>query len=172
VNGAQGTVKRIWYYPRANPHEGDLPAVVFVKIDSYSGPDNLGWNGIDPRWIPIVPVTARWEDKTGKAMSRTQLPLALAWAITIHKSQGLTLVEASIELGPKDFQAGLAFVAISRVKSLKGIAFRSSFPIGRLTRKEETPSMKMLKLDVIRRQRLGFVLDTFGVDLIDYTFFD
>lgn len=78
VNGAQGTVKRIWYQPRAIPKDGDLPSVVFVKCDGYSGPNNPGWEGIEPDWIPIVPVTARWEDKTGNSLSRTQLPLALA----------------------------------------------------------------------------------------------
>jgi hypothetical protein len=82
-----------------------------------------GWGGIDPTLIPITPVTACWEDKPEKALSQTQLPLALAWAITIHKSQGLTLTEASIDLSPRDFAAGLAFTAISHIKSLKGLAF-------------------------------------------------
>jgi len=96
----------------------------------------------------------------------------LAWAITIHKSQGLTLPEAVIELGPKEFTAGLSFVAISRVKTLGGLAFRSSFPLSRLHRKEETASMRMLKVDNIRQQQLGFSLDTYGVSLDEYVFND
>jgi hypothetical protein len=76
VNGAQGVVKMIWYHAQANPRE-DLPAVVFVRCDGYSGPNTTGWEGIEPDWIPITPVTARWEDRTGKSLSRTQLPLAM-----------------------------------------------------------------------------------------------
>jgi ATP-dependent exoDNAse (exonuclease V) alpha subunit len=52
----------------------------------------------------------------------------LAWGITIHKSQGLTLEKAVIECGDKDFSAGLTFVAISQVKTLKGLTFCTHFP--------------------------------------------
>jgi ATP-dependent DNA helicase PIF1 len=51
----------------------------------------------------------------------------MAWGITIHKSQGLTLEKVVVELGEKDFSAGLSFVAISQVKNLQGLAFRSHF---------------------------------------------
>jgi ATP-dependent exoDNAse (exonuclease V) alpha subunit len=46
----------------------------------------------------------------------------MAWGITIHKSQGLTLEKVVVELGDKDFSVGLSFVAISQVKTLKGLA--------------------------------------------------
>jgi ATP-dependent exoDNAse (exonuclease V) alpha subunit len=111
-------------------------------------------------------------DKTGKYLSRTQLPLTLAWAITIHKSQGLTLKRVVIDLGQKDFSAGLSFVAISRVKKLDGIAFRTSFPWSRLQRPNVTEPMKMLEEDTSRRAQLGFKLDTYGMDLSQYVFDD
>lgn len=82
-------------------------------------------------WIPITPVTARWE-RGDKALTRTQFPIRLAWAITVHKSQGLTLEKAVIDLGEVDFTPGLSFVAMSRVKKLSGLMFNTSFPIGRL----------------------------------------
>jgi hypothetical protein len=114
-------------------------------------------------------VTTRWDDRTGKSLSRTQLPLTLAWAITIHKSQGITLEKATIDIGNKDFSSGLSFVAISRVKTLRGIAFRKSFGWARL-QKPVTESMKMLEADTARRATLGFRLDTYGMDLSEYVF--
>ena len=116
-----------------------------------------------------MPVTARWE-KNGMNYSRTQLPLILAWAITIHKSQGLTLSKAVIDLGPRDFALGLAFVAISRVKSLDGLAFRSDFPISRLLRPTETESMRQLQNDTNCRLQESLVLDEFEMDLSEYVF--
>lgn len=47
------------------------------------------------------------------------LPLKFAWTITIHKSQGLTLPKPWIDIGPSEKAAGITYVAISRVRSLK-----------------------------------------------------
>lgn len=56
--------------------------------------------------------------------SMRQYPFKLAWAYTIHKSQGKTLSAAHVDLGRRAFAPGQAYVAASRVKSLQGLSFK------------------------------------------------
>lgn len=57
-----------------------------------------------------------------------QIPLILAWAITIHKSQGSTLELAEIDIGNGIFECGQSYVALSRVKDIDGLYLRSFNP--------------------------------------------
>ena len=66
--------------------------------------------------VPISPGDTTWQD--GGTQVRTQLPLRLCWAITMHKSQGQTLDKAVIDLGPKEACTGFTFVCLSRAKRL------------------------------------------------------
>ncbi len=55
----------------------------------------------------------------------TQIPIKLAWAVTIHKSQGKTFDTAVIDFGRGTFAHGQAYVALSRVRSLQGITLKN-----------------------------------------------
>ena len=69
------------------------------------------------------------DKETGKVLEEelgafVQYPLTLAWAVTIHKSQGLTFEKAIVDIG-SSFAAGQAYVALSRCTSLEGIVLQS-----------------------------------------------
>lgn len=74
--------------------------------------------------ITAEPEDWRIEDETGKLLvSYVQVPLRLAWAITVHKSQGMTLDSAVMDLS-KTFEKGQGYVALSRVKGMDGLQLK------------------------------------------------
>lgn len=73
----------------------DLPSIIMCK-DGYNGPDN---------WVPIAPIVSHFMVDQVKC-SRQQFPLHICYACSIHKSEGLTLERAVIDIGADAFYVG------------------------------------------------------------------
>ena len=123
VNGTMGTVNAICYRSGGPP---DLPLAVMVRFDAYAGPT------LHDGTVPIIPIRRTWSN-SGTQCSRLQLPFKLAWAVTIHKSQGLTLDKVVIDVGKREFYCGLTYVACSRFRHLTDLLFSPPFSFQRLS---------------------------------------
>lgn len=99
---------------------GTLGEVVsFVKDDEFGELPQIKLR--DGTMLVVEPTEWSIENEQGKAIaSFKQLPLRHAWAITVHKSQGMTLEAAEIDLS-NTFEKGQGYVALSRLKSLTGL---------------------------------------------------
>jgi len=92
------------------------------KVIGFQNEDNSPiielYNG---RKITLKPELWAIEEDGKIKASVSQIPLRLAWAITIHKSQGMSLDNAEIDLS-RTFSYGMGYVALSRVRTLEGIS--------------------------------------------------
>ena len=122
------------------PETGRMPLAALVRFPSYSGP---AFFEDDPKLVPVPPYTAHFggSASSGNALSRTQLPLQLAWAITIHKSQGQTYDKATVNLGTKELQLGMyPFLAMCQMHDFD-CGFKTCASEGRIFYCRDPPTM-------------------------------
>ena len=116
VNGAQGRVVNIHWSDTDN---AKMPTSIEVLFDNPQIGSVFEENEHQP--IHIKPITVTFHTPTHKIVTRTQFPLNVSFAVTVHKVQGLTLREAAVSIGKETFNAGMAYVALSRISSLDGL---------------------------------------------------
>lgn len=125
--------------------EGYVNGTLGVVID-FEG-DDTKYPVIETKsGVRIIARPVRWlvEDQGEVLAYIDQVPLRLAWAITIHKSQGMTLDVAEINLG-KAFAHGMGYVALSRVRTLGGIKLVGINNIALLVSPEVTAFDRLLR---------------------------
>jgi hypothetical protein len=132
--------------------------VMFVKNNFERGYVNgtLGKIvGFNPENLPIVktfkgkyvvaePTTWRIEENDAVLAEIKQIPIRLAWAMTVHKSQGMNLDAAEIDLS-KCFIEGMGYVALSRLVSLFGLTLKGFNDLALLVNQEILEFDKSLK---------------------------
>lgn len=115
VNGSLGTVTRL----------SNVGA--WIKIDGHHSEHEVGratWENVKYEYSPH---SQRVEQRVIGRFS--QYPIKHAWAMTIHKSQGLTLQDVRLDLGAGAFTHGQAYVALSRATTLEGLSLSAPIKI-------------------------------------------
>ncbi|KMQ84311.1 atp-dependent dna helicase pif1-like protein [Lasius niger] len=122
VNESMGIIRGFqWPALRKDQLEdGELPKKIFVQFDDPT----IGNSLKEPNgYVGISPISVVYQGNKGyENIERTMLPIILSWAVTVHKLQDTTVDKAVIYLGNKIFAKGQAYVALSRVRSLQGLA--------------------------------------------------
>lgn len=121
-----------------------------VKVQIENGPEVL----VDP--FPWKLYRSKFNEEKQKIEkeevgSFIQVPLRLAWAITIHKSQGKTFDKVLVDLGRGSFAHGQTYVALSRATSLEGLRLRSPLSLR----------------DIVMDQRVNFFLNQLRAELAE-----
>jgi ATP-dependent DNA helicase PIF1 len=143
VNGARGTVQAII-------KTGNEVTLILINFDhSRVGAKAIAQSQYRSQYPEAVPISRHeavfciGKNKAAE-VSRRQFPLVLAWATTIHKAQGLTMDQIVVDMVDKVFDAGQAYVAFSRVKTLEGLFIKNFKPANIKVNVDVVSEMKRL----------------------------
>ena len=95
--------------------------------------------------LPVPTVERAWRTAQGREQTRRHLPLRSAFAITIQKSQGMTIQRVILDPGETETHSGILFTGLSRVPALARLALSSSIDFARL--------QVVYKSDAIRKRK-------------------
>ncbi|EED12032.1 conserved hypothetical protein [Talaromyces stipitatus ATCC 10500] len=148
VNGAFSMIiDIIWEAGITNPREIP-PYALLIHFDTYNGPEYITIN--EKKVVPIF--RSKRDFSTNNInCSRIQFPITVAYAMTIHKAQGITVPKAVLNIAEKDFTISLTYVALSRVKALNGVLFEEPFNYQHFVRKKPHESIVMRQEDAHSR---------------------
>lgn len=107
-------------FTKNNPKEGYANGTLGTVVGFEGGTNYPLVKLRNGRQVRVEPMDWNIEENGKIRASVTQLPLRLAWAITVHKSQGMSLDEATMDLSDV-FEYGQGYVALSRVRRLSGL---------------------------------------------------
>ena len=117
VNGTIGYIKDILFDLKSPTP--NLPICLIIEFKNYTGPQFFK----NPLYKNYVPIGLRSINyfHNNTIYTRTNFPITLSWARTIHKSQGETIDNAVIDIGDSDIGVGSTYVALSRVPNFENI---------------------------------------------------
>ena len=152
TNGAMGTVTNVI----TDQTTGKMSVILVAFASEHVGQETRHtsvYNSIHQNAVPIHRTQATFTiyKKASFQAARIRFPLTLAWAVTIHKCQGLTLSEIVIDMTPAKgkFKPGEAYVAFSRVRTLQKLCIinytQNQIPVSEHVEKE----MKRLRKNIL-----------------------
>ena len=123
VNGSIGRIHSFDFDER-----GKIKAAFVIFLDPNSGRPFQDPNRDNA--VRIDQYSQEYHYKS-RRLCRKQLPLIPAWAVTIHKAQGISVNSAVVNIGRSIFAHGQVYVALSRIRKIEGLHITDAMPISR-----------------------------------------